>query len=294
MQVLWMVVSAFLFASMGVCIKYAAQHFHAAEIVFYRGLIGMLVLWALSRSQGVSLRTTRPGMHAWRSLVGVTAMGSWFYTITQMPLASAMTLNYMSSIWIATFLLAGALWSMHPRARGPRQSLNVPLLAAIVVGFVGVVLMLQPSFAQSQVGVALLGLGSGVLSAMAYLQVGALARAGEPDARTVFYFGAGCTAAGLVASAIMGFSAWPSGWAALWLLPVGLLAAGGQLTMTRAYACATTARATLVVASLQYSGIVFACAYSVFLFQDALGWASWLGMALIVASGVSATALRSR
>ena len=294
MQVLWMVLSAFFFASMGVCIKYAAPHFHAAEIVFYRGLIGMAVLWALSRSQGVSLRTTRPGMHVWRSVVGVTAMGCWFYAITQLPLASAMTLNYMSSIWIATFLLAGALWSRHPRARGPRQALNVPLLLAIVAGFVGVVLMLQPSFAQSQAGVALLGLGSGVLSAMAYLQVGALARAGEPDARTVFYFGASCAGAGLVASAIVGFSDWPGWSAALWLLPVGLLAAAGQLTMTRAYACASTPRATLVVASLQYSGIVFASAYSVFLFQDVLGWASWLGMALIVASGVAATALRSR
>ncbi|MBP8187286.1 MAG: EamA family transporter, partial [Comamonas sp.] len=93
MQVLWMVVGAFLFATMGMCIKYAAPYFNTAEIVFYRGLIGMLVLWLLSASQGVSLKTAHPWMHTWRSLVGVTAMGCWFYAITQMPLASAMTLN---------------------------------------------------------------------------------------------------------------------------------------------------------------------------------------------------------
>ncbi|MDO4968988.1 MAG: EamA/RhaT family transporter, partial [Comamonadaceae bacterium] len=93
MQVLWMVVGAFLFATMGVCIKYAAVYFNTAEIVFDRGLIGMLALWALSSSQGISLKTRHPWMHAWRSLVGVSALGSWFYAISEMPLASAMTLN---------------------------------------------------------------------------------------------------------------------------------------------------------------------------------------------------------
>ena len=294
MQVLWMVVGAFLFATMGVCIKYAAVHFHPAEIVFYRGLIGMLAMWLLSASQGVSLKTRHPWMHAWRSLIGVTAMGCWFYAITQMPLASAMTLNYMSSIWIAVFLLAGALWSLHPRSGRTPQPLNVPLLLTIVAGFVGVVLMLQPSFAQEQTTAALIGLGSGVLSAMAYMQVVALSRMGEPESRTVFFFGLGCTLLGLVASGITGFSAWPGWQASLWLLPIGLLAAGGPLCMTRAYAQAKTARGTLVVANLQYSGIVFAGLYSLFWFHDSLGWEGWLGMLLIVASGIAATIFRAR
>ncbi len=54
----------------------------------------------------------------------------------------------------------------------------------------------------------------------------------------------------------------------LWLLPIGLLAALGQLCMTRAYATAKTEAVTLVVANLQYSGIVFAAFYSVVLFDD--------------------------
>jgi len=294
MQVLWMVVGAFLFATMGVCIKYAAPYFNTAEIVFYRGLIGMLVLWLLSASQGVSLKTAHPWMHTWRSLVGVTAMGSWFYAITQMPLASAMTLNYMSSLWIAVFLLAGALWSLHPRSGKPRQPLNIPLVITIVVGFAGVVLMLQPSFAQEQTTAALIGLGSGLLSALAYMQVVALSRMGEPESRTVFFFGLGCTVAGLVASMVTGFSQWPGWQAACWLIPIGLLAAGGQLCMTKAYANAKTPRGTLVVANLQYSGIVFAGLYSLFLFQDHLGWEGWLGMALIVLCGIAATIFRAR
>lgn len=294
MQVLWMVVGAFLFATMGVCIKYAAQYFNTAEIVFYRGLIGMVALWLLSASQGVSLKTAHPWMHTWRSLVGVTALGCWFYAITQMPLASAMTLNYMSSLWIAAFLLLAALWSLHPRSGRPRQAFNIPLLLTILVGFAGVVLMLQPSFAQEQTMAALIGLSSGLLSALAYMQVVALSRIGEPESRTVFFFGVGCTIAGLGWSMVSGFSPW-AGWAAAaWLVAIGLLAAGGQLCMTKAYANAKNSRGTLVVANLQYSGIVFASLYSLFLFNDQLGWEGWLGMTLITVSGIAATVFRTR
>ena len=74
----------------------------------------------------------------------------------------------------------------------------------------------------------------------------------------------------------------------------GLLALGGQLCMTKAYASARTQRGTLVVANLQYSGIVFAAIYSVLLFGDQLPPVAWLGMVLIVGSGIVATILRAR
>ena len=73
-----------------------------------------------------------------------------------------------------------------------------------------------------------------------------------------------------------------------------MFAAGGQLCMTRAYATARTPRGTLVVANLQYSGIVFAAIYSVVLFGDVIPPLGWLGMALIVTSGIVATILRGR
>jgi drug/metabolite transporter (DMT)-like permease len=87
----------------------------------------------------------------------------------------------------------------------------------------------------------------------------------------------------------MGVSDWSWSHAA-WLLPVGLFASLGQWCMTRAYSHG----ATLVVASLQYSGIVFGAFYSVLLFGDSMPAMGWLGMALIVASGLAATVLRAR
>lgn len=298
MQVLWMVASAFLFATMGVFVKHASEFFTTPEIVFYRGLIGMAVLWWLARRQGVGLGTRHPWMHGWRSLVGVTSMGCWFYAISKLPLATGMTFNYMSSLWMAAFFLLGALWTWRPGYAGERRSPNLALLGTILLGFAGVLLLLQPSLDVPQHGSAAVaataGLLSGVLSAMAYIQVSALARAGEPEARTVFYFCVGCTVGGGALMLQLGLSPWPGWQEAFYLLPIGLLAAGGQLCMTYAYSGARTPRATLVAANLQYTGLIFASAYSVFWFNDQINALGWLGMVLVAISGIAATALRAR
>lgn len=286
MQALWMVLAAFAFASMAVCVKIASEWFNSAELVFWRGLLGMVFMWLLARRQRVSLRTQYLGMHAWRSLIGVLSLGAWFYAIAGLPLATAMTLNYMSSVWIAAFLVGGAILAWNPREGALRQG---PLAFAVLTGFVGVVLTLRPTIEQNQVFAGVIGLLSGIVSAFAYMQVMALGRVGEPESRTVFYFAVGSTLAGAVAMAVLGLSRWDWGHA-LWLLPVGIFASIGQWCMTRAYSHG----ATLVVASLQYSGIVFGALFSVVLFGDAIAPMAWLGMALIVGSGIAATALRAR
>lgn len=281
-----MVAGALLFASMGVCIKFASRYFHSAEIVGYRGLIGLLFLLIVARSRGVSLSTRVPMMHLWRSTVGTIALLCWFYAIAVLPLPTAMTLNYMSSVWIATFLLGGAL--LFQRAGQPLRG-QAPLFAAVLVGFAGVALVLRPTIEADQGMGGLVGLLSGLASALAYLQVSALSRVGEPETRTVFYFSLGALVVGLAGTLLIGASPWV--WPhVLWLLPIGLLAVLGQLCMTRAYASG----ATLVVANLQYFGIAFAALYGILIFGDELPLTGWIGMGLIVASGIAATFLRER
>lgn len=295
-----MVLGAFLFATMSVVVKVASAWFNSGEMVLGRGLIGIVFLWLLSRNRGVSLATRYPGMHAWRSTIGVVSLGAWFYAIAHMPLATAVTLNYMSSVWIAAFLVGGTLLAWVPvpgrDGRVQRPPLQGPLVLTVLAGFVGVVLMLKPSVNGNEGFAGLLGLLSGLTAAFAYMQVVALSRIGEPELRTVFYFAVGSAVAGAFATAATGFSGGDS-WTwqhALWLLPIGLLAALGQLCMTRAYATAKTQAGTLVVANLQYSGIVFAAFYSVVLFDDRIDTAGWAGMALIIVSGIAATVLRQR
>jgi S-adenosylmethionine uptake transporter len=76
----------------------------------------------------------------------------------------------------------------------------------------------------------------------------------------------------------------------VWIVPIGVLASVGQLCMTRAYASG----ATMLVANLQYSGIVFAATLGMIVFGDQLPLIAWIGMVVIVASGIAATILRNR
>jgi S-adenosylmethionine uptake transporter len=282
MQALWMVVAAFLFSLMGVCVKFASAHYSTTELVCYRGVVSALFMAVWVRSTGVGFATKVPGMHAWRSVIGVVSLGGWFYAIAYLPLALAMTLNYMSSVWVAAFLVGGAL--LYGRGEKPGW-----LLATVLAGFAGVVMVLRPAFDQNQAWAGLVGLLSGMTAALAYLQVAALSREGEPEARVVFYFSFASMLLGAVGIAVYGASSWS--WPhALWIVPIGILASLGQLCLTRAYASGST----LLVANLQYSGIVFGALASLLIFNDQLPALAWAGMAVIIASGIAATALRMR
>ncbi|MEY4439093.1 MAG: hypothetical protein RIQ36_557 [Pseudomonadota bacterium] len=288
MQALWMLLGAAFFATMGVCVKYGSAHFNSAELVFYRGVVGFIFLAVIARQQNISLRTQYVGMHVWRSIIGVSSLSAWFYAISKLPLATAMTLNYMSSVWIAAFIVGGSLINWKPN-EGQSPWSQGPLALTVMAGFAGVIMVLRPTMAQDQIYAGLIGLMSGFCAAFAYMQVTALGRMGEPETRTVFYFAIGTIVAGLAGMVFMGVSTWE--WEhAVWLIPVGIFASLGQLCMTRAYSHG----ATLVVANLQYSGIVFAALYSLLLFGDDIPLIGWAGMALITMSGMAATLLRAR
>lgn len=279
----WLIVlSSFLFATMGVCVKLASAQYAPGEIVFYRGLTGAVLMLLLSRWQRGSLRTAVPAMHFWRSLSGVIALCLWFYAISNLPLATAMTLNYMSSVWMALFLVGGAVMLGSARVDGR-------LIATVLFGFAGVALILRPTIDEQQLWYGVMGLMSGVIAATAYLQVTALGRAGEPEYRIVYYFSLGGVCAGALTLSWSGMHSHTWTGAAL-LFAVGLLATVAQFLMTRAY---STGR-TLVNASLQYLGIAFSFIYGVLLFDDRVTGMALLGMLLIVVAGLSATLLRSR
>jgi S-adenosylmethionine uptake transporter len=188
---------------------------------------------------------------------------------------------------MAVFMVGASVLFGHRRA-------DMRLVAAALVGFAGVALVLQPTIERDQWAAGLIGLVSGMLSALAYLQVGALGRAGEPSVRVVFYFSLTGTVVGLLACVIWGIERPgaapgplpPRAW--LELLGVGGFATLAQLAMTRAYA---RGRA-LVNANLQYLGIVHAFVFGILLFDEQLSLWAVLGVALIVAAGVASTRLQ--
>lgn len=276
-----MVLSSLLFALMGACVKLASARYAAGEIVLYRGVVGIVAMYSVARLRGGTLRTAVPAMHFWRSLTGVIALVLWFFAIANLPLATAVTLNYMSSVWMALFLVGGAI------ALGGAR-IDPRLILTVLVGFTGVACVLQPAIARDQIWGGLAGLLSGVLAATAYLQVTALGRSGEPDYRIVFYFSLGSIVAGAATTPLTGGLHGHSAPGLALLLAVGLLATAAQILMTRAYASGPT----LVIASLQYLGIAWSFILGVAFFDDPFTALALLGMGLIIAAGIAATRLR--
>jgi len=271
MQSLWMIVASLLFAAMGVCVKLGAAHFATGELVFYRGLLAMLLVAAVARAQRVSLATPNWRLQVTRGLSGSAALMSYFYALSVLPLATAVTLSYTSPMFVALLL---AMWF--------RERLTWQVVASVGVGFVGVVLLLEPTVRPEQWLGACAGLGAGLIASVAYLNVRELGRAGEPEARTVFWFSAMTALVGLPWALSGGVHALDGSGMAV-LLGVGLFGGLAQLAMTRAYRFGKT----MVSASLAYTTVVFSSLFGVLVWGEILPLASWLAIALIIASGVA-------
>lgn len=269
--------AAFLFAAMGLCVKLASAQYGAGEIVMYRSAVGVVLMALMLRAGHTPLATRVPWLHLQRSAAGLGGMCLWFYALGALPLATGMTLNYTSSVWVAVFVV-GAAW-------GSGQRPDARLVIAVLAGFGGVALILQPTLETRQLLHGLAGLVSGLLSARAYLHVRSLGQAGEPEERIVFYFSVAGVAAGALLMLVGGGPHPHTLHGALLLLATGALASAAQLMLTRAYAIGQA----MTNAVLQYLGIVFSFGFGVWLFDDPVTLSALAGMALIVAAGIAAT-----
>lgn len=273
-----MVVAGLLFASMGVFVKLGTAHFSSTEMVFYRSLFGALAVLSVVRARGLSAHTPHWRLHVWRSLAGFAGMMLLFHVIGILPLATATTLNYTSPLFMVVL-------SMFVLKQRPRPWLVV----AVVLGFAGVVLLLQPTFGAGQTVAGLLGLASGLCASVAYLTTTQLGRLGEPGWRIVLYFTAVSTLGAGIFALVGGFhSIGRDG--LLVLLGLGISATLGQLAMTRAYRDGET----LTVGSLAYSTVVFTTLLGIVIWQEEVSIMSWLAISLIIASGILATRVTAR
>lgn len=286
MQALWMLAAAFSFSIMSVCIKLSSDTYSTAEIVLFRGIVGVLFVWILITVHGGTVRTRFLKEHVSRGMFGVTAMALWISGIAVLSVATSTTLNYMSSIWVAVILLFIA-W------RKGEKALDLRLVATILVSFIGVILLLRPSIHGDQVSAGLTVILSSMLSAAAYVQVRQLGLLGEPEYRVVFYFSVSGIVMGMAWSIVTGtipFMHTMDMKAIFYLLLIGISATAGQLLLTRAYRLGNP----LITANLQYSGIVFASIFSIMIWGNELDWLGWTGIAIIVASAITSTFLQQR
>ena len=272
----WMLVAATLFALMGVLVKQASAHFSSPELVFYRSIFGLVAIWLgivwQRRQFFAPLATNHLTTHFWRGLAGFIALVLFFYALAHLPLATAVTLNYTAPLFLAVL---SVVWLREQHGRG--------LLLAVVLGFVGIVLLLRPQLQTDTWLPALAGLVSGMLAAVAYVNIKRLGKLGEPEWRVVFYFTLLATLGGGAWMLLAGFHA-PQFTDLPVLVGIGISATLAQLALTRAYHRGRT----LTVGALAYSTVVFSALYGVLWFGERLPPIAWLGMALIVAAGILA------
>ena len=272
---LWMLVAALGFAIMGTLVKIGSQKFSSADLVFYRSLFGLLAIYLYIFLRKLPLATPVMGKQMSRALVGFTSLVLFFYAISKLALATAITLNYTSPLFLAIFMplfLKDEFLNKKPKKI---------LYIAIVIGFIGMVFLLKPSLESKNWLAGTLGLLSGVGASLAYIHVKQLGNANEPDWRTVFYFTLVSTIAsgGWMLSQYFTVVTWQD---MPLLLGLGVSATIAQLAMTRAYRTGNT----LTVASLAYLTVVLASLFGWWIWHEQLSLQEWLAIGLIVLSGI--------
>lgn len=275
----WMVVASLFFAIMGVLVKLGAPYFSAVEMVFYRTVFAVLVLGGLALARGQSLKTPYVKQHLGRGIAGTMGILLFFYALTHLPLATAVTLNYTSPIFLA--VLSYVLL----KERISRQT-----MVLLVLGFAGVVILLRPSIGEEQFVAGLVGLSAGAFAGWAYLQVRELALLGEAEWRVVLYFS---VVAALMSAILTTIDGWhmPQTWQQwLILVGIGLTALIAQISMTRAYKVGRK----FVVASFSYLTVVFSTLFGVWWFSEILHWQELVGISVIILSGLLGSILPSK
>jgi drug/metabolite transporter (DMT)-like permease len=263
-------------AVLAAIVKWTGQHgVPVFEIIFFRNLFAFAPLgfW-IWRTGGLSLlKTQRPLGHLTRSAIGLTGMVCGFSAIQHLALTEATALNFASPL----FMTALSALILHEPVGRHRWG-------AVVVGFVGVLIMVRPSPAMLEPGhLSLLGVSLALAGAMcsAGAMVAVRQIAGTEKGPTiVFYFTAAGTLMGLLGSLVHWVT--PDARMLALLIFGGLIGGVGQLFLTEAIRVAPVG----VVAPFDYTQLVWATGLG-FLVWGELPHAATLAGALIVAgSGV--------
>ncbi len=248
------------------------------QIVAARFGVQVVILIPMAIMMGVAMRPTARDVvgHLMRGLMLLLATFCFFSAIRYMPIANAMAIFFVEPFILT--LMGGLLLGEQV---GPRR------ITACVIGFIGALFVIQPSF-QELGFVALLPLGTAVTFAAYMILTRTMSDRQHPIALQAY------TALGaslLILPLIIGFEGtnnpwldpvWPSEFAIMALLAVGILATISHLLLSVALKLAPTA----TIAPLQYLEIAGSVAVGYFLFRDFPDSLTWLGIAIIVGSGL--------
>jgi len=154
-----MLISALLAMLSGAAAKVLSQTMDPIEIVFYRNLLGVFIILYSFKKVSVSIDTSKLHLLLLRGIFGTVAMLLFFYTIATIPLGEAVILNKTSPFFVT--ILAYYLM---------KESISINTIFAVIIGFVGVVLIIKPFGIEISIE-HILGVFGGFFAAAAYTTI---------------------------------------------------------------------------------------------------------------------------
>lgn len=260
-----MLLSVVGFALMNLVVK-SLSRLPATELVLFRSLVSIVLSYAAIRSKRINPFGNNRKLLFLRGLFGAIALTLFFYTLQELPIGTAITIQYLSPVFTSLF----AIFLLRERT-APAQWLffGISILGILVIkGF-------DPDLSP---WLFVAGLLSAIFSGLAYNMI-RLVRHTDEAVVVVFYF----PLVALPFMLLLSFFHWemPKGWEWGGLLLMGVLTQFAQINMTRALQSTTLSK----IAGFKYLGIIFALSFDVFIFGIEYAWVTLLGMLLVV-SGV--------
>ncbi len=242
-----MILSAFGFSIMAVCVKLASQQgIPVLEIVAARALVSLALSYIDVRRKGIPLLGHKKNLLVARGAVGVIALICVYYSVTHLPLAEATVLQYLHPIFTAILALIFL-----------KEHINFPLVLSIICSFIGLLFIARPEiiFGLTNNELSYFAMGAALLgafgSAVAYVLVRKLNET-EDVSVIIFYFPLIALPISIV---LLGRDfVMPDIWTCFILLLVGIFTQVGQVGLTKAMQTETAGRAT----AFSYLQVVFA------------------------------------
>jgi drug/metabolite transporter (DMT)-like permease len=276
-----MLLASLTFAFMGAFVKILATSMSSVEAVFFRNSIGVIIILLSIWKKPLQQIGGKFWLLFARGFVGFVSLLFYFYAMSHIPLATAVTLNKTSPIFVAIFA-----WFFL------KEHLGIKGWISIFIGFIGMMFIIKP-IGMSIDKYSILGLISGIGAGLAYTSIRELRKFYETRSIVLSFMAVG-TIGPIVLMIISEFIQVKSldfmlakfvlpdfnGW--ILAIGVGVFATISQLLMTKAYSLTKAG----IVGSISYANIAFASIIGYFLGDELSDILTIIGIALIVASGI--------